>query len=149
MRSGDPRDPAEAREVVVEYARVLERHLAEEQLPAPLEALPYAKGVIREAIRTSVLSLSGSGQLTDQLREFLETAYISLADYVDKDLVRLLKEYREAGAELAADTRSAREKTAMPAWQRIAESSAIAGKIARSISEDADQLRQEFRGFIA
>jgi hypothetical protein len=37
----------------------------------------------------------------------------------------------------------------MPAWQRIAESSAIAGQIARSISEDADQLRQEFRGFIA
>jgi hypothetical protein len=141
--------PADAQQVVVDYVRTLQQHIEEERHPAPIESLPYAKPIIKEAIRTSVLSLSGSGQLTDELREFLETAYTSLADYLEKDLARLLIEYRDAAMEVAADTRLAREKTAMPAWRRIADSSVIAGEIARAIASDTEALRQEFRSFIA
>ena len=49
-------------------------------------------------------------QLTSELRDYLEVAYVSLADYVDEECVTLLREYGRAGEELAADRRLAREK---------------------------------------
>ena len=142
-----PDDPTDAQQVVVEYARMLERHAVEACYPASTESLPYAKPVIKTAIRTSFVTLSATGQLTEELRDFLEAAYTSLADYLDKDLVRLLTEYRDRAAELEADTRLPREKTATPAWRSIAESSTIAGEIARSIARDTEALREEFRAF--
>jgi hypothetical protein len=142
-------DPAQAQQVVVEYARVLERHIEEQRHPAPIDSLPYAKPVIKAAIRTAAVGLVASHQLTDELREFLETAYVSLADYLEADLVRLLTEYREAAAELAVEGRLASETTTTPAWQRIAGSGAIAGEIARFIADDTEALREEFRALIA
>jgi hypothetical protein len=43
------------------------------------------------------------------------------------------------------DARGARDKLQTPAWQRVSETSRLAGDIARSIAEDAAALRLEFR----
>lgn len=78
------------------------------------------------------------------MREFLEQAYVALADYLDDDLVRVMAEYREALASVA-DVQSSRDKQQTPAWQRIAATSRLAGEIARAIADDTAALRQEFR----
>jgi hypothetical protein len=144
----NPLDPLDAQQIVAEYARVLERDLNEHRHPARVDSLPYGKPIIQSAIKTSVISLSTSGQLTDELREFLETAYILLADYLDADLVRLMSEYRESAAELAADPRLAREKTTTAAWRTISESGSLAGEVARAMALEADSLRAEFRAVV-
>ena len=38
----DPLDPLDAQQLVIEYARVLERDLTENRHPARADALPYA-----------------------------------------------------------------------------------------------------------
>ena len=144
----DPLDPLDARQVVVEYARVLERDLNEHRHPARIDSLPYAKAIIKTAIRTSVQAVRASGQLTDDIRDFLETAYVSLAEYVDDELVQLMTQYRTSAAELAADPRLAREKTTTTAWRTVSESGALAGEVARAITDDADTLREEFLSLI-
>jgi hypothetical protein len=88
-------------------------------------------------------------QLTDELREFLEEAYVALADYVGPDVSRLMLDYQRAGAEFASDTRLVKEKTATDAWRTITASSQLAGEIARSMAEEADLLRAEFQSFTA
>jgi hypothetical protein len=145
----DPLDPLDAQQIVVEYARVLERDLNESRHPARLDSLPYVKPVIKTAIRTSLLSVAAAGQLTDDLRDFLQTAYISLADYIDGELVQLMTQYRSSAAELGADQRSTQEKTATPAWRTVADSSTLAGEVARTITNDAAALREEFESFLA
>lgn len=142
-------DPDSAQQIVAEYARVLERDLESGALPAPLESLPFAKPTIQTAIKTSVATLSSTGQLTPELMEFLETAYVSLADYLPPDLLRLIVEYTRAADELAADTRLARDKTSSSAWKTMTESGRLAGEIARSIAEQADELRKEFKQMLA
>lgn len=142
----DPLDPLDAQQVVIEYASLLERDLTENRHPARVDSLPYAKPIIKTAIRTSVQSVMSSGQLTDELRDFLETAYTSLAEYVDGELVQLIVQYRTAAAELALDA-MARNKTATVAWSTVADSSSLAGEVARTITLDAEALRQEFKGF--
>ncbi len=144
--SMDVIDPAVAQQIVAEYARLLERQT---DWPASLDLLPFPKRTIKSAIRASCLALRSDGQLTDELREFLEGAYLSLADYVGDDVARLMLSYQRAGAEYAGDTRIAREKTAGAAWRTLAESSQLAGDVARSIAEEADTLRAEFRSFVA
>jgi hypothetical protein len=141
----NPDDPLDAQQIVAEYARVLDRDLQSGRFPAAVESLPFAKPTIKAAIRTSVTTLANNGQLTEDLREFLETAYVSLADYVTPDLVRLMSEYTQAADELAADPRLAREKTTGRPWQTIAESSRLAGEIARSVASEAELLRGEFQ----
>ena len=141
----NPEDPLSAQHIVAEYARVLDRDLQQGSFPAPVDSLPFAKPAIETAIKTSVLALASTGQLTDDLREFLETAYVSLADYVAPDLVRLMSEYTSAAEDLAVDQRMTREKTTGPAWQQLTESSRLAGEIARSIATDAERLRMEFQ----
>jgi hypothetical protein len=142
----NPDDPAIAQQIVAEYARVLERQ-TDEDWPARAETLPYPKTTIKSAIRTSVAALASTGQLTGELREFLEAAYVALADYVAADLSRLMTEYQHAGVDLAADARLAREKTSGNAWRTVAETGKLAGEIARSIADDAVLLRVEFRTF--
>jgi hypothetical protein len=93
------------------------------------------------------VALASSGQLTDELREFLEGAYVSLADYVSADVSRLMLDFQRAGADFASDARRVREKTATDAWHTIADSSQLAGEIARSIAAEAELLRCEFRSF--
>lgn len=141
----DPLDPAVAQTIVAEYAALLETHTQQDVYPASIETLPYPKEVIKTAIRTSVLSLTATDQLTGELRDFLEVSYMSLADYVDDELVRLLVEYRAAGVELSADGRLAREKVRTPAWNTLATSSRLAGEIARNIAQETEALRREFR----
>jgi hypothetical protein len=145
----NPEDPESAQQIVAEYARVLERALEASSLPAPVDSLPYAKATIKAAIHTSVLALKAQGALTDALREFLQTAYVSLADFVPSDLVRLMTGYRQAGTDLAADLRLVKEKLGGEAWRTVVETSGMAGEIARAVSEEAGALRAEFDGFAA
>jgi hypothetical protein len=145
----DPLDPRDAQQVVIEYARLLERDLRENRHPAHVDSLPYAKPIIKSAIRTSLQSVIASGQLTDDLRDFLQTAYTSLAEYIDGELVQLMLQYRTSAAELAADTRLARDKTATPAWRTLADSGSLAGEVARAITAEARELLDEFDGVVA
>ena len=139
----NPEDPESAQRIVAEYARVLEDGESQEY-PAPLRTLPYPKQTIKTAILTCAASLREAQQLTGEMREFLEQAYVALADYLDDDLVRVMAEYREALASVA-DVQSSRDKQQTPAWQRIAATSRLAGEIARAIADDMAALRQEFR----
>jgi hypothetical protein len=139
----NPDDPESAQRIVAEYARVLE--LDDRQtFPASARTLPYPKQAIKAAILTCTATLRETQQLTDDMREFLEEAYAALADYVDEDLVRVMAEYRQA-LTAVADVQTARDKMQMPAWQRIADTSRLAGDIARSIADDTAALRLEFR----
>jgi hypothetical protein len=141
----DPEDPVVAQVIVAEYARLLEQHSQADQYPSPVSSLPYSKQIIKTAIRTCVRSMIATSQLTEELRDFLEVAYISLADYIDEELVRLMTEYRAAGATLAAEGRLAKEKVETPAWKTLARTSGLAGEIARAIAQDTEELRAEFR----
>lgn len=145
----NPFDPIEAQQVVVEYARLLERDLTEDRHPARVDSLPYSKGVIKSAIRTSLQEVARTGQLTDDLRAFLETAYTSLAEYVEGELVQLMTQYRTSASALAAESGTARDKTTTAAWRTLAGSSSLAGEVARAITAEAEALRHEFNGFAA
>ena len=145
----DPLNPLDAQQVVIEYASMLERDVSENRHPVRVEALPYAKPVIKSAIRTSVTHLAGSGQLTEELRQYLETAYTMLAEYLDAELVELLAEYRGAAEQLAAESPAPGERTQTIAWRTVAESSSLAGRVARAVTIEAETLRTEFRSFLA
>jgi len=144
----NPADPVSARQIFVEYARKLERDLDEHRLPARVDSLPFAKASIREAIETSVTYLSSSEALSDELRDYFETAYVSLAEYLEPELVSLVLQYRRAADELSAGISTA-ERTATPAWRTLTESAGLAGEIARATSTEADQLRARFRQLTA
>jgi hypothetical protein len=139
----NPDDPESAHHIVAEYSRVLERSEAA-ALPASVRTLPYAKQTIKAAILTCAATLRGAQQLTPEMREFLEEAYVALADYVDEDVVRVMAEYRDALASVA-EVHAARDRVQSPHWQRIAETSRLAGDIARTIAEETTALRLEFR----
>jgi len=143
----DPMDPLDAQQMVAEYIRVLERDFTEHRHPARVDSLPYAKPLIKDAIRTSVQAVAAAGQLTDELRDFLYTAYTSLAEYVDGELVQLMVQYRTAAADLSDEARHARERTATPAWRTLAASSALAGEVARAMTAEAHALHDEFARF--
>ena len=144
----NPDDPSQAQQIVVAYARLLERDLSENRHPARIDSLPFAKPVIKSAIRTSLNSVRAAGQLTDDLKDFLETAYTSLAEYVDRELAQLMADYRDSAEQIADDGRTAREKTTSAAWRTLAESSSLAGEVARAITEEEEVLRAEFRRLI-
>jgi hypothetical protein len=139
----NPDDPESAQRIVAEYARVLELGVAE-SFPASISVLPYPKQTIKAAILTCVAALRASDQLTPDIHDFLEQAYVALADYVEEDVVRVMAEYRDALATVA-DVKAAREKLQTPAWQRVADTSRLAGEIAKHIAEDSTALRLEFR----
>ena len=141
----NPEDPESAQRIVAEYADVLERESARDVYPSSVEALPYPKPTIKAAIETCVRVLASRDALTPELVDYLEIAYVSLADYVEADVVRLLAEFHAAGHTLAADGRLAREKVGTPAWKRLTESARIAGTIATEIAHQTETLRQEFR----
>ncbi len=143
----DPNKVSDAQGIVAAYLKLVEAHAAAEVYPGSLRDLPYAKDTIRTAFRTSTTALVATGQLTFQLRDYLEIAYVSLADYVEEECAALLREYVRAGAALAADGRPSREKAATAVWRRVTEQSRLAGQIARAISVEAEQLRAEFRSW--
>jgi|SRR5262245_35747568 len=143
----NPDDPVVAQQIVADYIRSLERQRELDAWPAAVDHLPHPKPTIKSAFKTSVAALIAVGQLDDEMRAFLETAYVSLADYVPSDIARLLKEYRDAASDLGADARLAREKTASAAWQRVAEGGPLVGEIARDVANEAAALRAEFQQF--
>jgi hypothetical protein len=144
----EPLTPQEAQRIVAAYLKVVEAHTEANVYPCALDDLPQSKDTIRAAFSTSVAALRSSGQLTSDLRDYLEIAYVSLADYVSGECMTLLREYGRAGEELAGDRRLAREKVATDAWRRLSEQSRLAGDLARTISEEADRLRAEFRSWL-
>jgi hypothetical protein len=137
----------DAQRIVADYLKVVEAHAAQEVYPGSLRDLPHSKEIIRSAFRTAIEGLVTTGQLTSELRDYLEVGYVSLADYVDDEIVTLMREYRRAGEELAEDKRLAKEKLTTNAWQRVSEQSRLAGELARNISDEADRLREEFRSW--
>ena len=143
----DPSNFREAQRVVADYLKVVEAHAAQEVYPGSLRDLPHSKEIIRSAFKTAIEALATTGQLTPELRDYLEVGYVSLADYVDEEVATLLREYRRAGEELAEDRRLAKEKVGTEAWQRISEQSRLAGEVARNISAETDRLREEFRSW--
>jgi hypothetical protein len=145
----DPLNPADAQQVVIEYARMLERDIAENRHPARIDSLPFAKPVIQTAIRTSVGELAQSGRLTEDLRVYFETAYTSLAEYLEGELVDLLTEFQRSAEQLTHEAVAAGEKTRSAAWRTVAESGALAGEVARATTQEAERLRAEFRQFAA
>jgi hypothetical protein len=145
----DPHDPLDARQIFVEYARLLERDLSEDRHPARIDSLPYAKPTIRAAIETSVRQLVQTDQLTGELRDYFETAYVSLAEYVDGELARLATEYRRAADQIAAEAPASSERTKSAAWRTLSQSSVLAGEIARATTQEAETLRAEFRRLLA
>lgn len=143
----DPNIPADAQRIVATYLALVEAHASADVYPGSLRDLPHPKETLRTAFKTSVAALVSGQQLTTELREYLEIAYVSLADYVDDESVTLLREYRRAGEELAADTRLAREKTTTDAWRQVSEQSRLAGRLALAISAEADRLRAEYHAW--
>ena len=144
----DPASPVDAHEIVHAYLTSLDQQFrANESFPVSQSTLPYSRPVIKCSIRTVVESLTAAGQLTEDLRNALEIAYTSLADYLDDELVQVMHEYRDALSALDADGRIGREKAGTAAWVRISETSSLVGRIARAIAEDTDALRAEFRTF--
>jgi hypothetical protein len=144
----DPTDPLDAQQVVVDYARLLERDIAENRHPARTDSLPFAKPIIKTAIRTSVMELASTGQLTEELREYFETAYVCLAEYLDGELVDLVSEYRRCAEQLTAEPLLVRDRTKTAAWRTLVESGSLAGEVARATTTEAEKLRSEFRGFL-
>jgi hypothetical protein len=148
VRDVESLTPQEAQRIVAAYLKVVEAHTEANVYPCTLDDLPQSKDTIRAAFRASVAALDAAGQLTSELRDYLEIAYVSLADYVSGECMTLLREYRRAGEELAGERRLAREKVATDAWRRLSEQSRLAGELARAISDDADRLRAEFRSWL-
>jgi hypothetical protein len=145
----NPAIPADAQQIVSQYLTLLEGHAAADAYPVSAGALPFGKETIKAAIRTSVSSLMSSHQLTSDMRDFLEVAYISLADYIDAELAALIIEYNKAAGSLAADSRPLREKSDSPYWQTLAQSGRLAAQIARAIADETEALRGEFRAFLS
>jgi hypothetical protein len=144
----DPADPLDAKQIVIEYARVLERDIDEQRHPARIDSLPFSRPVIQAAIRTSVTHLLSSGALTPDLRDYFETAYISLAEYLDPELVALMAEYRRSAEHLTTESVAVRDRTATSAWRTLAETSALAGEVARATSVEAEKLKTEFQELV-
>lgn len=140
----NPSDPESAQQIVAEYGALLEQHTLEHVYPAPLRSLPYPKQVIKEAIHTSVRVLHATGQMTQELSDFLEIAYISLADYVEDDVVRLMAEHRTAAEKLQLQSLVPSERSATAEWGVLARTSGLAGEVARAIAAETEELRQEF-----
>jgi len=139
----NPQDPESAQRIVTEYGQLLETG-ARQDLPESVGMLPYPKQTIKAAILTCVATLRATDQLTVDMRDFLEEAYVALADYVDEDIVRLMAEYRRALASVA-EIQAARDKMQTTGWQQITETSRLAGDIAKSIADDVAALRLEFQ----
>jgi hypothetical protein len=146
-RDMEPTTPLDAQRIVAAYLKVVDRHAETDVYPCSIDDLPESKENIRAAFRTCIDALAATGQLTAEMRGYLEVAYVSLADYVDQECFALLREYGRAGEELAADRGLAKEKVATDAWRRLSDQSRLAGQLARAISEEAERLRDEFRSW--
>jgi hypothetical protein len=137
-------DPATAHRIVSDYLVVLDRDLAAQQHPAPLDTLPHSRETIRRSLQTVVATLAAEDRLTSELTAFLRAAYVSLAEYVAGDLVRLLAEYDQAGRQLGAEAGPIKERVATNAWQQLSTTSALVASVAKSMADDGAALAAEF-----
>jgi nucleotide-binding universal stress UspA family protein len=143
----DPDSARDAQTIVASYLKVVETQAATDVYPSSVRDLPHSKETIRAAFRLATTTLASAGHLTQELGDYLEIAYVSLADYVDEEAATLLREYARAGEELASDSRLAREKSGTDAWRRVSEQSRLAGQLAKAISAEAGELRAEFQSW--
>jgi hypothetical protein len=143
----DPHVPSDAQRIVAAFLELVEAHAAVDVYPGATGGLPDSKIRIRTAFKTSVLALVSTGQLSSELRDYLEIAYVSLADYLDDEAAALLREYEHAGNALAEDRRLAREKTTSQAWRQVTDQSRLVAQVALSISAEAERLRAEFQSW--
>jgi hypothetical protein len=95
------------------------------------------------------LAVIETEQMTQEMSQFLEAAYVALADYVEDDLARLLTEYQAAGRALEREPTLGRGKMNSAAWQQLAATSALAGQIASEIAVESSELRLEFQSLQA
>jgi hypothetical protein len=142
-------DPHVAQQIVAAYVRVLERHDVATQFPAPISVLPYSRDTIKQAIGASAQALASSGQLTDELADFLGGAYVSLADFIDDELVRLMTEHNRAAEDVSHTPPAPAERVKTSSWQTLQRTSALAGEIAKSVADDAARLREEFGAIVS
>ena len=131
----------EAQRIVAAYLTVVDADAASDEYPCSIEDLPQPKETIRAAFRVAVLAVASLGQLTAELRDYLEVAYVSLADYVDDECRTLLREYQRAGAELAADRRLARSDPVGRFVEQADRVVAMRGRLGHMGGRDAQPLR--------
>jgi hypothetical protein len=111
--------------------------------------LPASKAAIKDAVGIVLVALARTNQLTKELREFLEDAFVALANYVDAELATLAAEHRRASESLEADRRHLQERVESPGWAVMARTSRLVGDIARASADEAATLRQEFHTLVA
>ena len=140
-------DPERAQTVVADYVAVLERHISQKEHPAPLASLPHPKETIRRSIQACTVSLVSTGQMTADLRDFLQVAYVSLADYQPDDLIQLLADFDAASRDLGAQDGPTRERARSAAWSRLSTTGSLVAKVAQSIADESAALRSEFDEF--
>ena len=144
----EPRDPAAAQRVVARYVVLLEEHANANVFPAAASTLPVPKPAVKDALRTVLEALAATDQLTDDLKIFLEEAFVALANYVDDELAALAAEHRRASEALEADPRAPRERLKSANWAVVTRTSRLAGEIARASADDASRLRREFQALV-
>jgi hypothetical protein len=142
-------DPHTAQQLVARYVAIVEEHAGANAFPASVTTLPASKTAIKDAVHTVLDALAMSGQLTGELRSFLEEAFVALSNYVDDELSKLALEHRRASEALETDPRQPRERVESPNWQVVARTSRLAGEIARTSAVEAQALRQEFHSFLS
>jgi hypothetical protein len=140
--------PAAAQQLIARYIAVIEEHSAANAFPASALTLPAPKAAMKDAVRIVVHALATTNQLTDELKGFLEDAYVALANFVDPEVAALAAEHRRASAALETDPREPRERLASPHWAVVARTSRLAGEIARASADEAAALRQEFQSLL-
>jgi hypothetical protein len=141
--------PAEAQQLIARYVALVEEQTAANAFPASIATLPAPKSAIKDAVRTVLEALAGTGQLTVELQTFLEEAFVALANYVDDELAALAAEHRRAAEALEADSRHPRERLESANWTVVARTSRLAGEIARASADEAAALRREFQSLIS
>jgi hypothetical protein len=141
-------DPITAQQLVARYVALLEEHIASDAFPAAVATLPASKPAIKNAIETVIEALAATNQLTEELRAFLEDAFVALANFVPGEMAALAAEHRRASAALETDVRQPSERLASPNWSALSRTSRLAGEIARSSAEEASVLRQEFQAIV-
>lgn len=142
-------DPHTAQQLVARYVALVQEQTQAQTFPASSSTLPAPKAAIKDAIRTVLRALAATSQLTDDLRSFLEDAFVALANYVDDEMATLAAEHRRASEALEAAPRGPAERLGSPHWAVVAQTSRLAGEIARASADEAHALRQEFQALVA
>jgi hypothetical protein len=142
-------NPTTAQQLIARYVVLVEEHAVAHAFPASVATLPASKPAIKDAVRTVLEALAVTNQLTGELKDFLEDAFVALANYVDEELAALAAEHRRASDALEADPRHPRERLESLNWAAVARTSRLAGDIARASADEASALRREFQALVA